>query len=83
VNDALNEWFPPSFGVTIMAEPGRFFVASAFTLATKIHSIKKRSNNDEHVMYYINDGVYGSFNNILYDHSVVVPKPLNVSWFHI
>jgi len=30
-------------------------------------------------MYFINDGVYGSFNSILYDHAVVVPKPLNVS----
>lgn len=79
MNDALNEWFPPDNGVTIMAEPGRFFVASAFTLATKIHSIKKRSNDDDHVMYFINDGVYGSFNSILYDHSVVMPRPLNVS----
>ncbi|XP_060857004.1 ornithine decarboxylase 1-like [Metopolophium dirhodum] len=76
VNDALNEWFPPNNGVTIIAEPGRYFVASAFTLATKIHSIKKRSNDESHIMYFINDGVYGSFNSILYDHSVVVPKSL-------
>uniref|UniRef100_A0A2S2QR46 Ornithine decarboxylase n=1 Tax=Sipha flava TaxID=143950 RepID=A0A2S2QR46_9HEMI len=80
VNDALNEWFPPNSGVTIMAEPGRFFVASAFTLATKIHSIKRRSNDKDHIMYFINDGVYGSFNSILYDHSIVEPKPLNVSY---
>jgi ornithine decarboxylase len=66
--------------VTIMAEPGRFFVASAFTLATKIHSIKRRSNDKDHIMYFINDGVYGSFNSILYDHSIVEPKPLNVSY---
>ncbi|XP_050524320.1 ornithine decarboxylase 1-like [Daktulosphaira vitifoliae] len=75
VNDALNEWFPLSSGITIIAEPGRFFAASAFTLATKIHSIKSRPNED-HTMYFINDGIYGSFNSILYDHSVVVPKPL-------
>ncbi|VEN58881.1 unnamed protein product [Callosobruchus maculatus] len=31
---------------------------------------------DTHRMYYINDGVYGSFNCILYDHQVVQPKPL-------
>lgn len=30
-----------------------------------------------HRMYYINDGVYGSFNCILYDHQVVIPQPLN------
>lgn len=28
-------------------------------------------------MYYINDGVYGSFNCILYDHQVIVPQPLD------
>jgi len=78
VNDSLNEWFPPNNRVTIIAEPGRYFVASAFTLSTKIHSIKKRSN-DEHIMYFINDGVYGSFNFILYDHSVVLPKTFYVS----
>lgn len=79
MNDALDEWFPPNNGVTIIAEPGRYFVASAFTLSTQIHSIKKRSNDESHIMYFINDGVYGSFNNILYDHSVVVPKSLYVS----
>ncbi|XP_022160145.1 ornithine decarboxylase 1-like [Myzus persicae] len=76
INDALNEWFPPNNGVTVIAEPGRYFVASAFTLSTKIHSIKNRTNDERHIMYFINDGVYGSFNSILYDHSVVEPKPL-------
>lgn len=27
-------------------------------------------------MYYVNDGVYGSFNCILYDHAHPVPRPL-------
>lgn len=68
----------------IIAEPGRFFVASAFTLATAIHS-KRSVRNDKmspnsvtNNMYYINDGVYGSFNCILYDHQHVVPTPLKV-----
>lgn len=25
-------------------------------------------------MYYVNDGVYGSFNCLLYDHAIVYPK---------
>ncbi|XP_022182455.1 ornithine decarboxylase-like [Myzus persicae] len=70
INDALNKWFPPNNGVTVIAEPGRYFVASAFTLSTKIHSIKNRSNDERHIMYFINDVVYGSFNSILYDHTV-------------
>ncbi|XP_046682080.1 ornithine decarboxylase-like [Homalodisca vitripennis] len=69
VNAALDEFFPLTMGVSVIAEPGRFYVASAYTLATLVHS--KRDT-----MYYINDGVYGSFNCILYDHAVVNPIPL-------
>lgn len=58
----------------IIAEPGRYVVASAFTLATSI--VAKREVTDangslESIMYYINDGVYGSFNCLLYDHQKV------------
>ena len=66
----------------VIAEPGRFYVASAFTLATAIHSKRAvRGNVDApsivtHNMYYINDGVYGSFNCLLYDHQRVTPIPL-------
>ncbi|OXU29989.1 hypothetical protein TSAR_001106 [Trichomalopsis sarcophagae] len=81
INHALDEYFPTD-DVHIIAEPGRFYVASAFTLATAIHS--KRSvradgnspGNVTHTMYYINDGVYGSFNCLLYDHQHVTPIPL-------
>ncbi|XP_034943938.1 ornithine decarboxylase 1-like [Chelonus insularis] len=81
INTALDEFFNTD-DVHIIAEPGRFYVASAFTLATSIHS--KRSvrhdklspNSITHNMYYINDGVYGSFNCILYDHQRVIPTPL-------
>lgn len=72
VNAALDDYFPESEGVQVIAEPGRFYVAAAYTLATLIHS--KRDT-----MYYINDGVYGSFNCILYDHAIVNPIPLDVS----
>lgn len=34
---------------------------------------------ETHTMYFINDGVYGSFNCLLYDHQKVVAEPLNVS----
>ncbi|XP_074109288.1 ornithine decarboxylase 1 [Cotesia typhae] len=81
VNGALDEYFNAD-DVHVIAEPGRFYVASAFTLATCIHS-KRSVRSDKlspsaitHNMYYINDGVYGSFNCILYDHQRVVPVPL-------
>nr|QXT59673.1 ornithine decarboxylase 1 [Nephotettix cincticeps] len=69
VNSALDDYFPETLGVQVIAEPGRFYVASAYTLATLVHSKRE-------TMYYINDGVYGSFNCILYDHAIVKPIPL-------
>jgi len=33
----------------------------------------------EHTRYYINDGVYGSFNCVVYDHAVVRPTPIPAS----
>ena len=30
-------------------------------------------------MYYVNDGVYGSFNCLLYDHAEVKPTLIDVS----
>lgn len=36
LNPLLDEQFPASSGVTIIAEPGRFYAASAFTLAVNV-----------------------------------------------
>lgn len=82
VTDALDRHFPEGCGVRIIAEPGRYFVASAFTLACCVYA--KRQLYDEegdirHVMYFLNDGVYGSFNCILYDHQQVTAVPLKGS----
>lgn len=79
VNEALDEFFPIDCGVEIISEPGRFFVASAYTLVTCIHSKKEviaLATGKTHMMYYINDGVYSSFNCQLYDHQKVTPRLL-------
>ncbi|KAF3446844.1 hypothetical protein FNV43_RR12024 [Rhamnella rubrinervis] len=55
-------------GLSFIAEPGRFFAESAFTLATNIIGKRVRGKVRE---YWINDGIYGSMNCILYDHAVV------------
>ncbi|KAG8346023.1 Pyridoxal dependent decarboxylase pyridoxal binding domain [Trypanosoma vivax] len=83
VNEALAEHFPPGCGIEIIAEPGRYYVASALTLATSIigkKTVRKKEGNpgaasEQSIMYYINDGLYGSFNCILYDHACVTPIP--------
>ena len=58
--------------VRIIAEPGRFFVASAQTLVTRVFSVKQKPDNS--FAYYINDGLYGSFSSILYDNAKPIPR---------
>lgn len=74
IRDSLELHFPPESGVRIIAEPGRYFVSSAFTLCTEIIAKKDPSETGNGFMYYINDGVYGSFNCVLYDHASVDAK---------
>ena len=57
----------------IIAEPGRYFTASAFTLCTNIIAKRELSFPNEDTMYYVNDGLYGSFNCLIFDHAVITP----------
>lgn len=86
VNNSLNRHFPDR-KVNVIAEPGRFFVAAAYTLICKIHAKREvRSPNNNKLlrkMYYLNDGVYGSFNCILYDHQHVTVEHFLVSLFKV
>ncbi|GFN81472.1 ornithine decarboxylase [Plakobranchus ocellatus] len=103
LNAALDLYFPEESEVEVIAEPGRYFVASAFSLTCNI--IAKRSvardvadgnafevgspdgyhkqvltkNDEPSFMYYLNDGLYGSFNSLMYDHAKVDPCVLNDS----
>uniref|UniRef100_A0A158P770 ornithine decarboxylase n=1 Tax=Angiostrongylus cantonensis TaxID=6313 RepID=A0A158P770_ANGCA len=86
IRSSMDEFFPQELGVRFVAEPGRFFAASPFTLvcnvihATEVtaEKITKDPADAENrgFMYYINDGVYGSFNCILFDHVNPVGRPL-------
>ena len=51
--------------IEIIAEPGRFIVATAATLITEIVGKARR---DGKIFYYINDGVYHTFSGVVYDH---------------
>lgn len=69
LSEALDEYFPPS--VRIIGEPGRYYVASAFTLACNV--IARREIQDPvtkalSYMLYLNDGAYGNFSSIIFDH---------------
>lgn len=80
INTSLDQLFPPESGVQIIAEPGRYFVASAFTLCTNIIAkrevVPDEEGGETSCMYYVNDGVYGSFNCLIFDHAEVQPIPL-------
>ncbi|KAG5221392.1 Ornithine decarboxylase [Salix suchowensis] len=72
LSDAIHQYFPDRHGIRVIAEPGRFYVSKAFSLAANI------------IAHYINDGVYGAFNCILFDHQVVHPYVLSLNGsFHV
>jgi ornithine decarboxylase len=63
--------------VEVIAEPGRYFCSESQTLATQIIGKRVRYSKDEGMNireYYINDGLYQSFNCMLYDHSVLLEE---------
>lgn len=70
INNSINEYFPESFGAVVWAEPGRYFAEHAWTLFTRI--IGKR-DIDQLPQYYLTCGLYGMFNNMVYDHAI--PQP--------
>jgi len=105
INNSLEKHFPADLfeqingndekKLRIIAEPGRYYACSAFTLCVNV--IAKRVMNQSElqqaqdkdalvhrqekdfvdtsktIMYYINDGVYASFNCLFYDHAECLP----------
>jgi ornithine decarboxylase len=73
INRGIDDFFD-SENINIIAEPGRFFVSSSHTLVANI--IGKKTKNNENI-YYLNDGIYGSFNCIIFDHLKPIIQPYN------
>ena len=63
VNREIERLFPKD--VQILAEPGRFLVATA---ATAVSQIIGKAVRDGKLCYYINDGVYHTFSGVIFDH---------------
>ena len=63
INAEISRLFAPD--IQILAEPGRFLVASA---ATSIASIIGKAVRDGKTCYYIDDSVYHTFSGIIFDH---------------
>ena len=59
--------------IEIIAEPGRFMFANSAVLVTKIIGKSRRKGK---LFYHIDDGVYGTFSGVVYDHGQYHFSPL-------
>jgi diaminopimelate decarboxylase len=80
INDGITEFFMEKSGIQFIAEPGRYFAESSHTLVLNV--IGKKNIIDEEtgekiIVYYLNDGIYGSFGCIYFDHNNPVVLPFN------
>jgi len=74
---ALDDHFPSH--IRIIGEPGRYYVSSAFTIACNViarRTVEIPELQTKSYMLYLNDGVYGNFSSIMFDHQHPVPQIL-------
>jgi diaminopimelate decarboxylase len=85
INESLDKYFseeefPEDYGLQIIAEPGRYFAAASHTLVLNVIAKNKftdKETGEIQFAYTLNDGVYGSFNCIVFDHAKPIIKPFN------
>jgi len=63
LNAELKRLFPKD--IEILAEPGRFIVATSGTIISKVVG---KAVRDGKTCYYINDGVYHTYSGVIFDH---------------
>ena len=81
INDGIQDFFSASEyeGIQFISEPGRYFVQKSHTLVLNVIGKKAVTDVDgsKNFIYYLNDGVYGSFNCIYFDHYKPTIAPFN------
>ena len=83
IRSSLQRHFPQSAfpHLRVIAEPGRYMATAYSTLFTHVQGKREEPADPSSpsaprkFLYYINDGVYGSFNCIMFDHAHPVPVP--------
>ena len=77
--------------IQIIAEPGRYFAEKSHTLVLNVigkkrifdevknsgETLEEKLEKEEIIIYYLNDGIYGSFNCIYFDHGAPIILPFN------
>lgn len=64
INSNIDRYFDDP-EIKIIAEPGRFLVATSATAIVEINGKATRNNK---TYYYVNDGIYNTFSGVLFDH---------------
>lgn len=81
INKGIDELFGDQLdSIKFIAEPGRYFVTSSHTIVCSIINKKEKINKEtgeKLITYYISDGVYKSFSNIIFDYAKPVFMPFN------
>jgi ornithine decarboxylase len=81
INDAINNFFSETTEpIKFIAEPGRYFAESSHTLVLNVIGKKiiiDEETNEKIIIYYLNDGIYGSFGCIYFDHNNPTILPFN------
>jgi diaminopimelate decarboxylase len=82
VNDSIQDNFKDEIAnnsIQFIAEPGRYFAQKTHTLVLNVigKKIVTDKNNEKMIIYYVNDGIYGSFNSIIFDHQKPTIQPFN------
>ena len=76
LRDTIHAEFPS--GVNVIAEPGRFYARSAYTLACRVISKRRQIGSAAAAgvpdMLYQNDGVYGNFMNVIMEKEAMMPS---------
>lgn len=72
IREAMQLYFHS--GITVIAEPGRLYARSVYTLFCKVISRRRQIGKETQPdMLYQNDGVYGSFMNVLIEKETMSP----------
>jgi diaminopimelate decarboxylase len=87
VNKGISDFFGKEVDnktIQFIAEPGRYFAEKSHTLVlnvigkkTVFESKLETEKSEPVIIYYLNDGIYGSFNCIYFDHSSPTILPFN------
>jgi ornithine decarboxylase len=82
VNDGIDIFFSDEIEnktINFIAEPGRYFAEKTHTLVMNVigKKIITDDKGEKMIVYYLNDGVYGSFNCIYFDHHTPNVLPFN------